>query len=535
MTTILGFKDIIDKPEWRPLAVSLNAHAAGASLCSDMRNDISRHPEIYQLVSAAVLNSYNPTNDGWTFEGSPALGGTFGAGAGCTSMASCGPTGFISGGATTTTIPTMSFYASTNLTGIGMNMLVNRAAGTTGFRIRIMGNYWTGSNGKTEERHIIANTSGFTPTITLDTPLSAAPQSGDLYEILGGRVYMLSAAALAAGDWKYFDIATRTFSQNLSNTNLPATIANDASFIPLDELYTPYDQPPGSGFFGPLVCSGASTGTITGQMGYGDYVATTNEYRNFQIRIVQDTINKASVGQRRIIASHTSGAVNVSPAYTLGTNWSVTPSSGAMFVIELPNQIVLFSSATASAYVYNPRAYTMSGLATGIFSDNWSTTYYGARANNMGPGCISFGSWGIEPDPQRNARHSYIYSFRGGGSVALDMLDIAGGPSGVWYNGIIYDGQQTAWNTASCGKYAPADNQGRYGYMVLNATANMYRFDVKNRSMEAWAQIRYPQAGTAAVGDRLAVLTFVDGPTKISDIHFMGHLTTNFYDILATT
>lgn len=54
MATTLGFKDIIDKPEFRPLALALNAHAAGVSICGDRRNNEVRHPSIFQLGSAAV-------------------------------------------------------------------------------------------------------------------------------------------------------------------------------------------------------------------------------------------------------------------------------------------------------------------------------------------------------------------------------------------------------------------------------------------------------------------------------------------------
>ena len=65
---------------------------------------------------------------------------------------------------------------------------------------------------------------------------------------------------------------------------------------------------------------------------------------------MQDTTTPAAVGQRRIIASHTAGA---SPVYTLGTAWTTQPSSSAKYVIELPNLILVRSSATTSVYTYN--------------------------------------------------------------------------------------------------------------------------------------------------------------------------------------
>jgi hypothetical protein len=47
----------------------------------------------------------------------------------------------------------------------------------------------------------------------------------------------------------------------------------------------------------------------------------------------------------------------------------------------------------------------------------------------------------------------------------------------------VYDGAR-AFNTGSCGKYAPSDQEGRFGYIniyVASAINQMYRFDVKNK------------------------------------------------------
>lgn len=49
----------------------------------------------------------------------------------------------------------------------------------------------------------------------------------------------------------------------------------------------------------------SSAGSGTHSLWQGDSLILANEYRNFQIRIVQDLTNPTAVGQRRIIASHT--------------------------------------------------------------------------------------------------------------------------------------------------------------------------------------------------------------------------------------
>ena len=145
------------------------------------------------------------------------------------------------------------------------------------------------------------------------------------------------------------EVASNFLSSGLSTTGLPATIATDSAMLVLDEQYTPYNMRPGEGMVKgaflydtghvsryALVATASGASSLTGQATLGDSVVAANEYRNFQIRIVQDTVTPAAVGQRRIIASHTAGP---SPMYTLGTAWTTTPSSSAKYVIELPNLI----------------------------------------------------------------------------------------------------------------------------------------------------------------------------------------------------
>jgi hypothetical protein len=165
-----NFKKVIDRQMWVLSSLTPNAHAAGVSQCSDLRNDISRNPFVYQLVSNAILNRYNAVTKAWNFIGSPGLGGTFGVGAATVFAPSRALVGNITTGATTTLIPT-----STVITAVAPNMLANRGgSGEYGFRIRIIGL----TSGKIEERFIIGNTGGTTPTFELDNALSFTPASG---------------------------------------------------------------------------------------------------------------------------------------------------------------------------------------------------------------------------------------------------------------------------------------------------------------------------------------------------------------------
>jgi hypothetical protein len=432
-------------------------------------------------------------------------------------MPSHGPRGTLAAGASTTKVTLSTALPAS----VGVNQLANRGDGV-GYKIRIIGNT-AGGSGKIEERTIIANTGGATPTLTLNLALSFTPASGDAYEILSGRVYLLSAGTTAAGIWKYYDIATNSYSGNLATTNLPATIGTDTDFVGLDEQYVPHDKSPGQGFLGQLTATGAAAGTLTGQAAGGDAGVLANEYRNFMVRIVEDTGTPTAVGQRRLISSHTAGP---SAVYSITPNWTVTPSATAKFVIENIGTTLGFSSATGNVYEYT--AYAIGARS----ADSWSTATFAARGANMGAGCVSAQNFGIVPDADKTCRHSYIFSFRGGNVNTLDLLDIAGGATGVWTTGLAYGGQSanTLFTTATCGVYAPATQSGKYLYLNHNATQRSLRFDLVNRVLEPMAYLRYAQ-GTAYVGMRLGLSLFVDGSTKMSLLHLAASNQANLYQL----
>ena len=540
------FKKSIDRQQWVLTAPAPNAHAAGGSLASDLRNDLSRNPFVFYLASATVLNRFNIVQKAWNFVVSPAIS-AFAAGAGCVFAPSMSLIGSVGAGSSTTSVVT-----KTNMTSVGVNMLANRGgSGEFGFKVRIIG-YSAGGSGKVEERWIIGNTGGATPTLLLDAALTFTPADNDTYEILGGRLFMLGSGALAAGSWRSFEVATNTLA-SLSNTNLVATVATDFSALALDEQYVPYNHLPGEGFIRGagqydgtskycLTATASAAGTLTGQITGGDAGVLANEYRNFQIRIVEDTAIPTAVNQRRIIASHTALAGGpTGPVYTLGSNWAVTPSATAKYVIEYPNLILLWSSANAVTYTYNYSGATVNNGTNSINNNAWHVTYFGNRGGNMGAGCTSFPSFGIQPDTAKNARHSFIYSWRGGGVATLDMLDIAGGAAGAWTASIIYDGSGMALpNTGSCGKYAPADNEGRFGYINVYVASvatgaglnQMYRFDVKNRVLTPNTPTDWLQVGTAAAGDRVATYVAVDGSDKYTIVFLLAHLSNNSMELI---
>lgn len=506
MATTLDFKGFEHMPRWRPEASLQAATGAGASFAWDHRNDATKHPMVYFLRSATALDVFNPVKSygDWLPLVSPALTGTFGAGATAVFHPSQGPRGTIAAGATTTAITLTTALPAA----VGVNQLANRGDGV-GFRIRISTNT-AGASGTTEERTIIANTAGTTPTITLDSALTQAPASGATYEILSGRVFMLSAGTTAAGCWKFYDVATNSLSGNLSVTNLPATIGTDSSAVALSESHVPANRVPGSGFVsGGATVDGknaiqgtaATSTTITGS-GMPTSLAT-NEYRNFQIRIIADATTPTAVGQRRRIASHTSGATGV---FTVSAAFTVTPSANAIFVVENDDDKILLTSS-AGLFVYNYN----------ITANTWDTSTWAVPVAN-GAGVVLEQAFGILRDDTGNARHSFIYRVRGGASSAIDVLDIAGAATGTWTNAVAYSNLAQTFTTGTCGAYDAACNDGKYLHLNVNGSARMIKFDMRHRVMDSGVFVANLQ-GAALVGGKLFTSTFIDGATKLSRLY----------------
>jgi hypothetical protein len=527
-----NFKKVIDRQMWVSSTPAPNAHGAAMSLASDLRSDVSRNPFVFQIVSTTVLNRYNIVTKAWHVVGSPAVA-AWAAGAAAAFAPSFGAVGTIAAGATTSSFTLTTALPAT----VGTNMLANRGgSGDFGFKIRVIDT----TAGKTEERFIVANTSGTTPTITLDNPLTFTPATGARYELLSGRLLMLSSGAPAAASWRSFEVATNSYA-NLTNTNLP-TVGTDSNIVVLDEQYTPYNHNPSEGMVKgtfqydnnvstrmALSATAAGASTLTGQATGGDAVIAANEYRNFQIRIVQDTTTPAAVGQRRIIASHTAGA---SPVYTLGAAWTTTPSASAKYVIEYPNLAIVRTAAT-TLYTYNYTDATINNGTNSINANAWSTTYFAAAGNAAVAGTMWMPSFGIQPDPARVSRHSFLWCWRGT-SANLDRFDIAGGTTGTWTNGVTYDGGITTTASMS-GCYAPFESEGRMFYLnpyTASQVSQIFRFDVQNGVLSPYTPTDEIQVGTAAVGNRMAAFAALDGTDTYDCILLLSHLATRTQELI---
>jgi hypothetical protein len=528
MSTTLGFKDLIDQPKWRTAASNISGIAQGSDygFAYDHRNGIERNPYLYYTtISPSIIYKFNPILDGWMSPATVSTSGAGGSGFNTIFVPTHGPSGTVGASPATTNI---TLAALPNSSSVLANHLANSGAGV-GYKIRVIDN-GAGGSGKIEERFIIANSASTTPVVYFDFPLTFTTVAGSTYEVLSGRLYILCAGTTAAGYWKAYDIATRSMSGNLSTTNLPSTIGTGTDMVVLDEQYVPAARTTGEGFvIGAatydttyakycLTATASAAGTLTGQTSGGDYEIVANKYRNFQIRIVEDTVNTTAVGQRRKITSHTGGTATA-PVYTLLTNWSVQPSSSAKFVIEGNNDILAWISTNVATYSY---------AAAGFAADaNWSTAASAGGATqyaNRGTGISTSmhgASWafGHTVDSVNYSPNSMIYSFRAG---ALDTFDFSAAATGTWASAIAIELPVTAWSTGTAMAYDNATNGGRYLYINPSGSQYFFRIDVKTKQLENWCWLPRTQGTPTGAGNRMAMSLFIDGSTKLSVLSMMG-------------
>jgi hypothetical protein len=519
--------------EWRSLSQMVTignqtfANTVGTVIANDYRNRDYAHPIFYMQNSSNQLGAYHTKNDAWyNINTAMGMGGSFGAGATSTFCPSLSPTGTIAAGASTSSFTLTTALAAS----VRDNQMVNRGDGK-GFIVRVIGNA-AGSSGKIEERRVIGNTSGTTPTIYLDKPLSFTPVSGDRYEFLSGSVVFLNTGVLAANQFRRYDILTNSFS-SLSTTNLVANVqATHNQLISMDEQYVPSDRNIGEGYVVGtatydtagdwvkkcLTATATSATSITGQTTGGDVLVKNNYFRNFQIRIVEDTAIPTAVGQRRLITANTGNV------YTVAT-WTVTPSATCKFVIEnCTDNLIGFIGGSITIYNYKITNYC------GGTANTWDAgTTWGARSLAMGQGGITWAQFGVPYDPNGVIKPCQIYSIRT--TTVYDLFDITAAATGTWTGslaplnlGNIGYNVWTMANDYSYFAYNPHTQSGKYAYYfsLTNSTSTTsqrpcFRMDLQSGMIEAIAGAKQASGTTQAFYGNFAFTTvYQDGNDKIA-------------------
>ena len=460
MPTTNGNRKILDLKRWEYCSPAPSATVAGAFIAS------SRHQRQQQLYVNANTTGwpYLPAEDGWVQVPSPALAGTFGAGAAGVAA------GFSVGTAT----------AASQLTATGGTAAPRVANQTRARDLRGYSEQITGGPNAGVTLVIRSNTIGANATITVDAQASAFSAS-TTFRLLTPCWYVVGA-----GSFRKYDFATNSWT-TLSNTNLPTTIGTDGKLLStsswMDTGYLSFAT-------GTATAGAASTLTNSAKNW------TTNQWTNFQIRITGGT----GAGQIRTIASNTATVI------TVGAAWTTQPDATSTYSIE-GNDDFLYYIGNNAVTLYR---YTIS-------TNTWATlTPTAARAAAPGAGMSAHWVWDVKESDWtaenaiRNGQR--IYSFRGAAGAVLDYYDIA---ANTWVSGVSYAPATETFTTGT--KYSYSEN---FLYIQKDATGRWFRYNFATSEMDGWNTMLFPN-GTALVGDTSFDATYFDGATEIHYVYMV--------------
>jgi hypothetical protein len=465
MPTTNGNRKILDLKRWEFCTPAPAATSAGQFIAS------SRHYRQQQLLvqSNTVAYLYRPDEDGWVQTPSPALAGTFGAGAcgvasGLSTGSTIGAASLTATGGTTTTLVTNQAIVR-DLRGYSVRILAGPNAGQTFV--------------------IASNTIGSNSVLTFTTTAGTAHSASSVYLLVTPRWYVLGAGTLAAASFRVYDFATNSWT-SLSITGLPATVGTDGKLVS-----TPSWMETGPLTFatGTATAGGASTLTNSAK------AWTTNQWANYQVRITAGT----GAGQIRTIASNTGTVLTVSAA------WTTAPDATSVYELTGNDDFLYYlGNGAVTMYRYSISANTWTTLAPGV-----------ARGGAPGAGMSGHWVWGSKEadwtaeNAVQNGR--YIYSFRGAAAGSLDRYDIA---ANSWST-VTYSPATETFTTGT--KYTLVDGDI---YIQKDATGRWFRFRCETAEMDGWSSMLYPN-GLALVGDTAFDVTYFDGATEIHYVYVL--------------
>ncbi len=468
MPTTNGNRKILDLKRWEFCAPMPVATQAGSCISS------SRHFRQQQLYlrSNTEVFVYNPSEDGWVQLASPALAGTFGAGASAT--ASAWSTGSTVGAASLTATAGTTSTITTNQT---------LARDLRGYRVHILAGPNAGA-----VLDIIGNTVGTNAVITVATQASAFSAS-TVYRLLTPRWYVVGAGTLAAGSFRVYDYATNTWT-TLAHANLPATIGTDGKLVATPSIV--------DGPFRAFATGTATSATGTTLVQTGKTWAPS-QWINSQVRITAGT----GAGQIRTITANTADSLTVA-------TWTTTPDATSQYAIEGNDNFLYYLGNNAvTLFRYD------------ITANTWATLTPGA-ARAAAPGAGMSAHW-VHSAPESDWNNEsaiingrWIYSMQGAGTGALHRYDIAG----------------NTWQTVS---YAPSTETFTTGskyalhagilYIQKDATGRWFALDFARSELFPWGTMLYPQGG-AVVGDTAFDVIYKDGATDIFYVHVAHNTST---------
>jgi hypothetical protein len=472
MTTTNNNRKILHLKRWEMCNLPPIASGAGVSYAkSELHKQI-----VFVLVSNTVAYLYYPEEDSYIELASPALAGTFGAGA---SAVACNWSAGSTAG--TTSLTATSGSTSTIVT------TLNIVNDIRGFHVQI----FSGPNaGAILE--ILDHTRGANATLTVATQGSAFTSS-TVYRLLTPRWFLIGAGTTGSGSFRVYDFATNTYT-TLANANLPASIGTDG------KLVTAHFFMNGQAL---SIASGTATSGAASALTNTSKSWTTNQWTNFYLTITGGT----GVGQQRTVSSNTSTTLSVSSA------WAVQPDATSTYSLAGNDSwIYYFGNNSATGYVYVIGSNTWQALSPGL-----------ARSGAPGAGMSAF--WLHNASDQNwaseavNLNGRYIVSNRGGGFGTIQAYDVA---LSTWVD-LTLNPIGVLFNT---GSVFTMINENIYGQ--LNATGRWFKMNPLRGFIEPWSTFSFTQS-TAVVGDKVFNVQYKDGATKINYIYFHPNTSTTLF------
>lgn len=445
-------------------------------MVSDKFNVVPSSPA-YFVAGVSAIYRYEGDEDGWLQLPNSGITGTFGAGA-CGEFRGLGAMGGVfnqtvtAGGVATLT---------TNKT------IVRSLAGR---RIRVVSGTGVGFDGT-----VLSNTIGANSVIT--TSGSTTFDATSVFQVFSGSLWFFCPGAGAVG-FSVYDPATNAWTAR-NVTGLPTTFATDGMLVStMGSTGT---------FFGGTASAGGAS-TLTGQVGVA---WATNQWANaYQVRITAGT----GAGQIRPIASNTATVLTTASA------WTVNPDATSVYVIEgNDDTFYLMGNAAVTLYRFN------------VSTNAWTTLApVAARAAAAGAGASlnwidNVSTWTLTPTTgaptalvqggtvmKQNGR--YLFSFRGGGAATLDIYDIA---ANTWVSDVAYGNRLEIFTTGT----SSMDSDG-FIYIQKEATGRIFKFNISEFAMQPFATGTDTQ-GAAVTGQKMFILPYVDGATKIPFLYAQAH------------
>lgn len=453
--------------------------AAGGFIVSDKADIIPDHETAFYVGGASAIYRYSSDEDSFIQVPNSGIAGTFAAGSCGEFRAMSAPGGVqnLTATAGTTTSIATSLTLAQNLKGRKVRILTGPNAGA--------------------ELTIAYNTIGANAVITFTTTAGTAFSSANTFNIFAGSLWFFNAGTTAVG-FSVYDIATNAWTAR-SVTGLPTAWGTDAQLIGTGSAISNN----GLGFVNGTASAGAASTLTDGAKAW-----PVNGWANCQVRIKSGT----GAGQVRAIASNTATVL------TVGTAWTTAPDATSVYVIE-GNDDYLYLLGNNAVTLYR---YTIS-------TNTWATlTPTAARAAAYGAGGTA--DWvDSTPEWQENqagvygAHYSstiirqngrYIYSFRGGGSSALDVYDIA---ANTWVSSVAYGGQNETFNAGS----SAVDIDGTI-FLQKEASGRFFKFKVGEHKIEPFFVSPMPQ-GTAVAGDKMFIASYKEGTSVGRWLYSLSH------------